>query len=299
MCRSFADFFLSLLSIPTSCFSSTIFIPIHMNNALLKKMALANWQLVNKLAAKRFQQQETAEEAALFVLDKLSQENWRRLENFSGKSQFTTYFTTVVYRLLEDYSRKRYGRASIPQWIKRLGSFWIKLYRLLCLERFGFHDALHILETQVPTLPPKLIEQAAEEILGRVINCGETHFEQHPNETVLQSHETPYSHTSKAEKETLQQILAHIFFGDVIDEHQHQMLSKLLSVKLELDPAEQLMLKLCYRDGLSQVEAGKILKLNRFQINGRLRRTLAKIKTAFTEAGFSDELRLILKYNDT
>ena len=135
-----------------------------MDQYLLKKMALANWQLVNRLAARRFQQQETAEEAALYVLETLSQDNWKRLQDFSGKSKFTTYFTTVVYRLLEDYSRKRFGRVSPPQWIKRLGSFWITLYRLLCLERFPFSDAIHIAESRLPSLSSSTLEEMAEEI---------------------------------------------------------------------------------------------------------------------------------------
>lgn len=262
-------------------------------------MALANWQLVNRLAAKRFQQQETAEEAALYVLEVLSEDGWRRLQNFSGKAKFTTYFTTVVYRLLEDYSRKRFGRNSTPQWIKRLGSFWITLYRLLCLERFPFNEAVLLAEARLSSDSSFNLEDAAAEILGRVVNCGETHLEVHDEHAVATSHETPFSKASNSEQEVIQQILGHIFFGDTLTEEQQAAMIKIFTVELTLQPTEQLLLKLCYREGLSQVEAGKMLGLNRFQINGRLRRTLDKIKTAFTEAGMAEELQLILSHKDT
>lgn len=270
-----------------------------MDPDLLKKMALANWKLVNRLAAKRFHQQETAEEAALHVLEVLSQDNWQRLATFSGKAKFTTYFTTVVYRLLEDYSRKRFGRANTPSWLKRLGSFWISLYRLLCLERFSFNEAIHIVLNRQPSLSPQAVEQAAEEILGRVINCGAMAIEQHENYPEPQADETPYTQAAQSEQETVQQILGHIFFGDTINEAQQKVMDRLFAITIVLQPAEQLLLKLCYRDGLSQVEAGKLLGLNRFQINGRIRRTLAKIKAAFTRAGLAEELQLILDDNDT
>ncbi len=270
-----------------------------MDQDLLKKMTMANWQLVNRLAAQRFQQQETAEEAALYVLEMLSDDNWKRLQGFSGKSKFTTYFTTVVYRLLEDYSRQRFGRISTPQWIKQLGSFWVTLYRLLCLERFPFSEAIHIAETKLSALSCATIEKMAEEILGRVVNCGESHIEQHDHHTEIPTEKTPFAVHSQAEEDLIQQVLSHIFFGEAITQQQEEALQRIFTVKVKLRPNEQLLLKLCYRDGLSQVEAGKLVGLNRFQINGRIRRTLAKIKNAFVESGLADELQLILTHKDT
>lgn len=161
-----------------------------------------------------------------------------------------------------------------------------------------FNEAIHIAENRLPSLTQIEIEKMAEEILGRIVDCAMPQIEHTDIHPELTAGDTPFSKTSKTEEKVISQVLSHIF-GETISRQQKDAFEKLFTVRLDLQPAEQLLLKLCYRDGVSQVDAGKILGLNRFQINGRIRRTLDKIRSAFTEAGLADELQLILSNKDT
>ncbi len=259
----------------------------------MHQQVMGQWDLVNRLAAKRFQREETAEEAALYVLDKLSEDDWRRLRMFEGKSKFTTFLSSVTYRLLEDYARVRFGRVTPPKWIKELGGIWLTLFRLLCLERFSFQDAVMRLGSIRKDLSEKIIEESADHLLGELPDCGKSVQEQEYDEAVHHTDGNDLVAEIK-EKELLIQALTREIFGELQSKRNEQVIEKLLHNRLSLKPEEQLLLKLRYREGISVSEIGKMLGLNRFQVNGRLRRTLEKVKAHFNRAGCEEELKLLL-----
>lgn len=274
------------------------------NASTLQQRALSHWDLVNRLAKRRFHKEELAEEAALYVMDTLAKEDWKRLRQFSGKSKFSTYFSSVSFRLLEDFSRMRFGRVAPPKWIKEMGGIWLSLFRILCLERFSFTDALNIAETKHQEVKPQRIEQAAEKIIGEIPQCGklqqeqsfeEEHlFDEDHNSTHQDSSQTPEAKQQRLIFEALGQ---EIFGKNPIDKKsdQNHILAKLLKHKITLKEEEILLLKLCYIEGLSTSKAGNILGINRFQAHGRLRRLLARIKKHFIDAGCADEIRALLE----
>ena len=107
-----------------------------------REQALAHWEMINRMAGRRFVQAELAEEAALYVMDGLAQDDWSRLRAFTGRSTLATYIGALTLRLLEDFARTRFGRVKPPLWIRRLGGIWMTLFRLLCLERFSPDEAV-------------------------------------------------------------------------------------------------------------------------------------------------------------
>ncbi|MCF8055009.1 MAG: hypothetical protein K9K37_00025 [Desulfocapsa sp.] len=107
-----------------------------------KQKVLSHWDLINRLAVRRFGTLPLAEEAALFVMDSLAADSWQRLQGHTGKGSFKSYLASLSWRLLEDFSRKRFGRVRPPLWIKKLGGIWPLLFSLLCLQRLSLPDAV-------------------------------------------------------------------------------------------------------------------------------------------------------------
>lgn len=268
------------------------------SSASLKQKALAHWDLLNKLAHKRFSRSVDAEEAALYVLDAMEKDDWKRLQKFHGKTEFTAFFATVSWRLLEDFSRKKFGRHTPPKWIKEADGIWLLLYRLLCMERFAYPEAVQLAQQKV-NRGIKVIESVAEQILGNVTGCGtpdraDTLF----NEEDIVQGSCSSDKSTVAEKREVDLLLLAIgieVFDGKQDVEITNSLKKLLQHKIKLSSSDRLLLKLCFQEELSATLAGEMLGFNRFQAHGRIRRALARIRKQFQDAGCEQELRLLLK----
>ena len=268
-------------------------------NASMKEKALAHWGLVNCLAARRFAKESAAEEAALYVMEQLEKDDWKKLRQFGGRSSFATYFSSLVYRILEDFARKRYGRKRAPKWISRRGGIWLVLYRLLCLERLVFHEAVARAGDRRSDLPVKRIERAAEQILGEVLDCGSSVQEVSytEEEECSEVHSSMVSRQQEMiEQRQKAQLLSSLcleLFGN--ENENTEAVKTLLNHRVQLSVEERAMLKLCHQQGLGVAEAGRMVGLNRFQAHGRMKRLYKRIRESFREEGYEEELRLLLE----
>ncbi|WP_028317141.1 hypothetical protein [Desulfobulbus elongatus] len=265
-----------------------------------QQRALAHWQLINRLAARRFPHGTLAEEAALFVMNGLARDDWRRLRAFGGRAQLTTYIVALSLRLLEDFARSRFGRTRPPAWIRRLGGIWLTLFRLLCLERLSPGEAVAVVDTGLPG-QARAAENAAYRILGEIPDCGA-----HADESVEFDETTApaeaegdcsaqESRLEQGERDRLFTVLGRLLFdGDDVGEIEPHFLERMAAITVQLEPRERLLLKLCYRDGVAVAEAGRLLGWNRHQVHGRLRLLLTRLRQEFAAAGLEEELRLLL-----
>ena len=264
-----------------------------------QQQAITYWPLINRLAGRRFPQETMAEEAALFVMDKLAENDWMRMQAFDGQASLATYLATVTLRLLEDFSRSRFGRVKAPLWVRRLGGIWEALFRLLCLERFTPAEAVEILSTR-QSCAQTVAEHAAYKLLGQIPNCGAHQGQESelPEDYPVASDDDqagPVEHgLEQEERSQCLQALASIVFEDEHPAGKSRMLNKLLEAKIILDPRERLLLKLCFRDGLSVTEAGRMLGWNRHQVHGRLRRLLQRLRQDLADVGLDQELQILL-----
>jgi RNA polymerase sigma factor (sigma-70 family) len=263
--------------------------------AFYRSWALDHWEVVNRMAKRRFSDDVLAEEAALFVLERLSAEQWQSLRRYRGTAKLSTYFASLVSHRLEDFARKRFGRVRPPQWLTKLGGIWLLLYRLLCYQRFSFGDALEIAIGTYQHESATRIEQIAEHILAEITSCGQ---EQQQSEFAEEyGMQGSASQASSYELQQQQKVLAALgcqLLGEPADPAQLELLEKLLGQPVALSPEERLLLKLCHRDGRSVSEAGRMLGLNRFQAHGKLRRLYRRIRETFEQNGLADELRALL-----
>ena len=256
----------------------------------------AHLDIIDRLAARRFANSTLAEEAALYVLEKLEKENGRRLRAYDGKARFSSYFAAVVCRLLEDFSRKRFGRKRAPAWLNRLGGLWLKLYTLLCLERYEREAAVEIMMTRHQISRPSS-EKMARTIKSQVVDCGahqgqevelnEEHGSQPGND--------PEQGLDRQQQVKLFQALFQLTTNGSTQAGTTLSLPALADMRLTLTGQERMLLKLCYQDGLAVTEAGRLLGLAGNQVHGKMRRLLKRLRQAFAEAGLSKEIRLLLQ----
>lgn len=264
--------------------------------AVLKDAILENWELINRLAVKRFGSSPLAEEAALNVMDQLVENEGARLSGYERRGSFAGFLGAVTWRLLEDFSRKRFGRKRAPLWIRNLGGIWPRLFELLCLQRRDIDEAVALIEQEQPESLQHDPEESAWIIRQQIIDCGSHQGleveldEAQPQATTAHSTQgDQVEYVERQEREELFRMLFHIL-TDLEDEVVETELSALRKITVNLDPEEKVLLKLCYQDNLSVTKAGELLGLNRHQVHGRLRRLLRRIKEDFQRTGLSEEL---------
>lgn len=247
--------------------------------------------MITSMAEKRFSVGGVADEASLFVLDALQRDNWQKVSLFQGKSSFATFLRSVVYRLLEDFSRKKYGRRQPPQWLKRLGGIWLRLYIFLCLERLPLDEAVQR-GSQMAAAPPAEIEQAAYEIKERIRGCGEhqgleIEFEDCDTEKTADI-KTPEVRLDLRQR---RQLMAVICGGITKAESSAAgTFEKMFDFPFDLTSQEKLLLKMRYVEGLSVARMATFLDCSRHQINGKLRRTLQKVRKVIADSGLEEEV---------
>ncbi|RUM36807.1 MAG: hypothetical protein DSY50_01650 [Desulfobulbus sp.] len=271
-----------------------------------KKEITAHWTLINTLSNRRFGNSALAEEAALFVLNRLEEGNYRRLKKYSGKSKLSTFIASVSLRLLEDFSRKKFGRIRPPGWLNDLEGYWQILFHLLCLERFRVGDAVETVLSRNLNWSREEIETAAWSILERITSCGK-----HQGLEVslvdagegVNNGEGFSADVVGPEEQMLadeRRAFLSLLFHDTVENEQsiagaHRFFFGQGMDEIVKNPDDRLLLKLCYKEGLSVSRAGRLLGLNSNQAHGKLRRLLSHIREEFERAGISDEMRGLLQ----
>ena len=92
---------------------------------------------LEQLALKRFwMNKSVSEEAFNYCLEKLTENNWHRLRNYQNKAKPQTFLYSVSTNLLEDFSRKKYGRIRKPTIVKVNGIIWSNMWDLLVTNAF-------------------------------------------------------------------------------------------------------------------------------------------------------------------
>lgn len=262
-----------------------------------KEKILANWGLINRLAVRRFGDSPLAEEAALSVMNQLMEADGQRLHGYKGRAPFTAFLAAVSWRLLEDFSRRRFGRRRPPLWIRNLGGIWLQLYTLLCLERLNIMDAVALVRQQGTNDRDIEPEDAAWTIRQQVLDCGshqglEVGYDDEQPSPAEAACANPGEQVRRFENRERKELFRMLFatLTDTTDQAIEHSLTSLCSLTIHLTPEERLLLKLCYQDGLNVTRAGEMLGLNRHQAHGRLRRLLARLRDDFRRAGIDREI---------
>ena len=234
-------------------------------------------QRLDKLALKRFTQQGLAEEASTYVLDKLSADNWACCQQYAGNAKAETYVLTLTTHLLEEFSRKRFGRVRPPEWLKREGELWIRTWKMICMERQATASVIDQL-TNSAIRSTEFVQGMITTIKARLPWCGQSAREIPANEDTHV--DNPADRSPSDSRQTLETALDHDQMEDALllvhqlllsddcpseqNEDTHNMHYtaeqwQQLREHLSLDEEERLLLKMVYQQGLKlKVVAGAL-----------------------------------------
>ena len=104
----------------------------------------------------------------------------------------------------------------------------------------------------------------------------------------------PIAHWKNSKKKKLLEAIFQLVLGETECAASDALLRKVSQLQLCLAPEEKLLLKLCYQDGLGVTKAGKMLGMTRFQVHGKKRRLMARLKGEFERTGLAKDLRSLL-----
>lgn len=264
-----------------------------------KERTMTHWQKIEAMAVRRFGAGPLAEEAALAVLDGLEENGWQRVSVFQGQSSFISFLLAVSGRLLEDFARKKFGRVRPPLWVRSFGGIWEKLFQALCLERLPVGDAVEVVLQRQFTVRRAEIEEAAYQLLARIVDCGmarglEVAFDEESLPEDAGEDKSPHRSAEMKEQRELFAAIYQLILGQENGEPGESRLRRYLDLQVSVTAEEKLLLKLCYQDGLTVSEAGKMLGMTRFQAHGRMRRLLGRLDEAFARSGLDEPLLTML-----
>ncbi|MBF0273124.1 MAG: sigma-70 family RNA polymerase sigma factor [Magnetococcales bacterium] len=276
-----------------------------------RELFLQQWQRLETLAKRRFVDANVADEAMLFTQEAMAKNNWGPLRAYEGRAtaSFATFFTQIAWRMLEDFSRVRFGRLHIPQWIADQGPFLEEVYRLLCLERMPVSHVLEFLSHSAPGgRSETTIWAAINTILKRATDCGKSSVSEISTEDELLDDlagpGTTLHRLSPEELKMVQQreeilLAVHRFLTSdaaipASEGQSGRIVLEKLNAMLKLDSEERLLLKLLYQDCLEVDAAARLLGLNGNQVYGRQRRLLARIRKALEQAGLAEMVHGLL-----
>lgn len=284
-------------------------------------------KIIEHLAERRFNRGPLAEESVNYVLEKLSHDNWQLCSSFKGNANAKTFVRRIIVNLLEEFSRKRFGRPRPPAWIQRKGGIWVKLWKELYLERQLLPSLIDRYASQ-GLYEKSWIQTVATIIKARIPSCGQANLEAicvedivgASNQAIMENRHSPLQSTSSisgddeqgydfelsAQAEiilTLQAIMEEplsstlfqsVSTNDLEDKAQsYNDRFKQLTKEVELSDEETILLRMVYRDGLSRTAAAKALGLNNYQTNVLLNKTLKRMRTAIEGCGIDLESLLV------
>ncbi|MDI9245942.1 hypothetical protein [Marinobacter sp. CHS3-4] len=234
---------------------------------------------VEKMARRRFGQDVLAEEATNYVLEELSEENWQRCRQYRGQSQVKTFLVSLASNLIEEFSRKRFGRPRPPVWLKAQGELWVRLWKMVCLER-----------QPVPTVVDRLtlsgqrtvetVKQSIRVIKARIPTCGQggagecatDDIQSWSDATGLVSRDIPAGTRVEQQATVLFRRLISSLESDadelapledeaIPEPMDTEVTEKLraLHEQLQLDDEETVLLKMVFVDGLTKSKAARAL----------------------------------------
>ena len=124
--------------------------------------------LIMSSATQFVYQHDRVNECFLYVCEKLSDDDFRRLLKFNpaGKARFKTWLGSVVFNLCVDWHRRVFGRATLLPAITTLPAFDQSVFHLVIEQGTDKETCFQMLRADFPDLTRELVAKAA----GRVFS---------------------------------------------------------------------------------------------------------------------------------
>ena len=260
-------------------------------------------QRLDTMALHRFTQPGLAEEAATYALNHLSDGQWAACQSYRGKAQPRTFLLTLASHALEEFSRQRFGRLRPPEWLKREGALWVRVWQQLCLER---------------QLPQTVIDAACaqagrtHEFVAGIIRilkarlpwCGDSAREipDHCDDCQFYDSPTP-DITQQLQGDQLENTLNELYallFSEPCPSNSSMKPQPWQRVRdeLNLNAEDIMLLKLAHQEGLKLNAIAKLLGMPSYQPGRLLKALHQRIAQAMANQGLAEGLQEALAEAD-
>ncbi len=259
-----------------------------------KKKVWDHWEFLNSFAKRRFPgKEEQALQASLFALNKLEENEWRRVCAWQGQGSFVSFLSVLARRLFTDFEREQYGHHREPKWLQeKQDPLWHKAYRLYVIENLNRQAIIETLATDV-SREHWFIEEVVSTVVARCkpkmkpkkVSKDKAELYDLPN-GVNPGPQAQLINDDNIDSATL--LMAYIADGDEsrLPPRMRDMLSLLRN--LTLTDEERLMIRLHEIDGVRLTAVKKMLHYQG-DIYKRYKKTIGQIRDACKKAGLVEE----------
>ena len=209
------------------------------------------------------------------------------------------YLRIAFRNTLEDYLRKKHGYPRPPEWIKRLGATYERIYKLLCLENRTVND-VHASMSSLYKHSRDFIENIISEVRAGVINCGSwretVSMDDSLNGNEMESSEY-LGGTSLPPDVILQNMNSSALFKAILGDAQmlsnslHSNNLKVVFESLQKKPLQDdecLLLRMIYTDGHTVSSAARLLGMADKKARSQLNVTLKRLRNILQTSGITD-----------
>jgi hypothetical protein len=261
-----------------------------------KAKVFAHWDHLNSLCRRRFPKSENlADEALLYMLDKLESDDWRRVRAWEGLGDFLPFIVTLASRLLTDFTRERFGHIRKPSWLaNRKDPLWHSAYRLLVVEKYEREAAVEILRISEPNREAWFIERVVKTILEKC-HSRPQYQEQIVSIENMGEQSSPDLEPDEAltvkEREMLEALEGYLVsYGEPDEAIDNRVaeLQKRLQNHVRLSDEDRLLLRMRYVDGVNMKTIVRLLNLSGDPYK-RFNRLIRQLRRTCMQAGLLDE----------
>lgn len=248
---------------------------------------------LERIARRRFFDDNLADQSLEYALAKLKENEWARLNTFQHKASADTFLIVVYRRLIEDFAISQFGKCRAPVWVQQLGSLWQLVYKRLCCERQAIDIVSHKLSSS--EISADSVRNMCVRIKAKIPDCGaRMQFES------LSSAALEVDDLAIADPNTLSP-------EQELEQSQWQILLEILGVSLAspvgssasvyttlqtelnqvLDANTRLLLKMVFQDDLSMAKSALILGMPEHTARRQIKSVLDHWRKILTRAGFN------------
>lgn len=230
---------------------------------------------LDQTCRRRFSDPNLADECYLFVLDKLKQDDGRRIKAFQGRSSLKTYLFTVINAQITEFVRHRFGRRRIPQLIVKLGELAEAVYQLVCWKRHSYQEAYELVSFR------GLFSGSFQDFLQKTDPVREAPCRENPRfaEPIDQDHD-PVEQIPSDNPGPLEALLERLDM-----ENKRRAARAIQEVSASLKDEDQLLVRLVYASEQKVAQAARVVGLNPPAARKRLKGILGKYKARLLAEG--------------
>lgn len=213
---------------------------------------------------------DEADDFAAWARLKLVENDYAILAQFEGRAGMASYLAVVVQRLFLDYRISKWGKWRPSAEAKRLGPLAVRVELLLVRDGLNLEEAYQTLRAA----DPELQREALEDLQARLPVRVSRRFE---GEEALES-------MAAAEPAPEERLLEKEETG-----RKRQANRCLMEAMRELEPQDQIILRLRFAEGMQIADVARTLHLEARPLYRRIERLVAELRRGLGERGIAGE----------